>query len=88
MSNEFALQLQGYRLTTAEILYRLPDHPGLIHEFIWQFMDHAPRFPRLNQFLHFWEREIDGVLHSVKVATVDLIRPAELVYADGEFRLN
>ena len=88
MSSELALRLQGYRLTTAEILYHLPDHPGLIQEFIWQFMDHAPRFPRLNRFLHFWEQEIDGALQSVKIATVDLIKPAELVYADGEFRLT
>jgi uncharacterized protein Usg len=25
-----ALQLKDYRLTTAEILYHLPDHPGLL----------------------------------------------------------
>ncbi|MGH7224968.1 MAG: usg protein, partial [Gemmataceae bacterium] len=24
------LQLEGYRLTTAEILYHLPDHPHLL----------------------------------------------------------
>ena len=88
MPNEIALQLQGFRLTTAEILYHLPDHPDLIQEFIWQFMDRAPQFPRLNRFLNFWEREIDGAVHSVKVATVDLIKPAELIYTDGEFRLH
>jgi uncharacterized protein Usg len=26
--SDLARQLDGYRLTTAEILYHLPDHPG------------------------------------------------------------
>ncbi|HJS33815.1 MAG TPA: Usg family protein, partial [Alphaproteobacteria bacterium] len=29
-----ALQLRNYRLTTAEIIYRMPDHPGLLQSFI------------------------------------------------------
>ncbi|MCA8909106.1 MAG: Usg family protein [Rhodospirillaceae bacterium] len=86
--NELALQLQGYRMTTAEILYHMPDRPSLLQTFIWQFMDQAPRFPRLNRFLDFWHREIDGILHSVKIANVELVKPAELVYCGGEFRLH
>jgi uncharacterized protein Usg len=33
---EIATLLKGYSLTTAEILYRLPDHPALLQSFIWQ----------------------------------------------------
>jgi len=72
------LQLQGYRLTTAEILYRLPDHPALLQSFIWQNLDLAPRFPVLNRFLEFWEKNIEGRLHSVIVANTRLITPGEL----------
>ena len=36
--------LQGCRLTTAEILYRLPDHPCLPQSYIWQELDLAPGF--------------------------------------------
>ena len=63
-------QLQGYRLTTAEILYHLPDHPGVLQTYIWQELDIAPRFPVLHKFLDFWSREIEGKLHSVRVASV------------------
>ena len=69
-------QLQGYRLTTAEILYHLPDHPTVLQSFIWQDLDIAPRFPVLHKFLDFWMREIEGKLHSVRVASVGLIGPA------------
>jgi uncharacterized protein Usg len=72
------LQLQGYRLTTAEILYRLPDHPAVLQSFIWQNLDLAPRFPVLNRFLEFWEKNIEGKLHSVIVANTRLITPGEL----------
>jgi uncharacterized protein Usg len=81
-------QLCGYRLTTAEILYHLPDHPKLLQSFIWQKLDLAPRYPELRRFLDFWTREIDGKLHSVKVATQPLVSPGELRAASAEFRLH
>ena len=63
----YELQVRGYRLTTAEIIYRLPDHPALLQSFIWQKFDLAPDFPELNKFLEFWRKNIDGQLYSVKV---------------------
>ena len=47
-------QLPDYRLTTAEILYHLPDHPNVLQTFIWQDLDIAPRYPVLHKFLDFW----------------------------------
>ena len=82
------LSLRGYRLTTAEILYHLPDHPAVLQSFIWQDLDLAPKFPVLNKFLHFWETGIEGRLHSVRVAARGLISDAELKLAGGEFHLN
>ncbi len=79
--SELARQLQGYRLTTAEILYHMPDHPSVLQSFIWQQLDIAPRFPVLHKFLAFWEREIDGRLHSVRIASVGLISAAEWRHA-------
>ncbi|MFM9914360.1 MAG: hypothetical protein ACKVOX_01025 [Rhizobacter sp.] len=63
---------RDYHLTTAEILYHLPDHPGLLQSFIWQDFDIAPRYPVLHKFLGFWTRELDGKLHSVRVAPAPL----------------
>ena len=85
---DFRAQLAGYSLTTAEILYRLSDHPSLLQSFIWQEFDMAPKFPVLNKFLHFWEHNIEGRLHSVRIAARGLISPAELKLAGGEFTLH
>jgi uncharacterized protein Usg len=85
---DLAQQLKDYRLTTAEILYHLPDHPSLLQSYIWQNLDLAPRFPVLSKFLAFWQRNLDGKLHSVKVASVQLVKPAEFRFAAGEFRMH
>ena len=69
---EIDKQLRDYRLTTAEILYHLPDHPKLLQSYLWQEYDIAPRFPVLHRFLDFWAQNLEGRLHSVLVANVPL----------------
>ena len=78
VSEDFIRQLQGYALTTAEIVYRLPDHKSLLQTYIWQDYDQAPRFPALHSFLEFWRKKLDGPLHSVRIAHIGLIKPAEI----------
>jgi uncharacterized protein Usg len=85
---ESFVRIPDWRLTTAEILYHMPDHPGVLQTFIWQKVDRAPVFPELTRFLDFWQREIEGPLHSVRVASSALVRPAELRYANGQFTLH
>lgn len=87
-SEDFAKQVKGYGLTTAHILYRLPDHPRLLQTYVWQDYDLFPRFPALVRFLDFWRRELEGPLHSVTVAHARLIRPAEIRALGSEFRLH
>ena len=86
--NAILRQLNGYRLTTAEILYHMPDHKGVLQSFVWQDLDIAPRYPVLQKFLDFWDRELDGKLHSVRVANVGLISPATWRHADHLMHLH
>jgi uncharacterized protein Usg len=83
-----ALQLKDYRLTTAEILYYLPDHPGLLQTYVWQDMDMAPEYPVLRKFLDFWNRELDGKLHSVRVASAKLVKPPRYRHPGAWLRLH
>ena len=90
MSDLTALQrqLNGYRLTTAEILYHLPDHPGVLQSFVWQDLDISPKFPVLRKFLDFWVREIDGKLHSVRVGSCNLVGAGELRHTENMMHLH
>ena len=78
----------GYGLTTAHILYGMPDHPLLLQSYVWQGYDLAPQFPGLTRFLDFWKRELEGPLHSVSVAHKALVRAGEIAMIRSEFRLH
>jgi uncharacterized protein Usg len=88
VSQDFIRQIEGYGLTTATILYRLPDHPKLLQTYIWQEYDLAPKFPVLLDFLDFWKRELEGPLHSVTVAHSKLIKPTEYRAVEGVLTLH
>ncbi|TPN61632.1 protein usg [Mesorhizobium sp. B1-1-1] len=83
VSRDFRLQMDGYGLTTAEIHYHMPDYPNLLQLYVWQEYDLAPDFPELKGFLGYWESELDGALHSVRVAHHRLITPSEWRAVDG-----
>jgi uncharacterized protein Usg len=85
MSVVFEKILNGYSLTTAEIIYHMPDCPHILQSYIWQDYDMAPKFPVLFAFLNFWEKELDGPLHSIILAERKLIKPIELMNNAGEF---
>lgn len=86
--SEMELMLSGYGLTTAQILYRMPDHPSFLQTFIWQHYDLAPKFPELLRFLDFWRAKLDGPLHSVSYTHKRLISPNEWRNVAGELKLH
>ena len=75
---DFEDQLNGKLLTTAEVLYYMPDHPKLLQSFLWQTLDIAPDYPRVQRFLEFWRREIEAVIHSVSITNAGLLVPARV----------
>lgn len=87
-STDLDLQLRSYRLTTAEIIYRLPDHPSLLQSYIWQELDIAPKFPVLTKFLAYWNDHIEGKLLKVRVASKGIISAGEFSYRDGELLIH
>ncbi len=85
---ELRMQLEGYRLATAEILYHLPDHPSLLQSFIWQQYDLVPEYPNLRRFLDWWDAHLDGKIHSVHVCAAAPVRPSGWRHIPFAFELN
>ncbi|MGE3302743.1 MAG: hypothetical protein AB7M12_06485 [Hyphomonadaceae bacterium] len=83
---EMEMRLRGWRLTTAEVLYYLPDHPSVIQSFLWQTLDLAPDYPRIMRFLNFWKDEIEAVIHSVRIAGGEMLAPAAVTHAREIYR--
>ena len=87
--SSFERQLMaGYRLTTAEIIYHMPDNPHILQSYLWQEYDIAPRFPVLRGFLDFWSRTLEGPLHSVILANRQIIAAKDFYHYSGEYVLN
>ena len=86
--SEFGQRLRGSVMVTAEVLYYIPDHPKLLQTFMWQTLDVAPRFPRVSQFLDFWRREIEAVIHSVRVAHGEPLDVPDWRNARGVITMN
>ena len=87
-SSDFERQLAGYGLTTAHILYRLPDYESVLQTYVWQDYDIAPDFPEMQKFLDFWRANLDGSLHSVRYTHRRLIGPSEWRSVQGEFPMH
>jgi uncharacterized protein Usg len=66
----------------------MPDHPALLQSFIWQDFDMAPRYPKLLNFLEFWNINLDGKVNRVRVCNKRLIDPAEFRFLDGRLLLQ
>jgi uncharacterized protein Usg len=85
---ETEMMLRGYGLTTAELFYRLPDHRSVLNSFIWQDYDLAPDHPRLFGFIEFWQKNIEGPLHSVRFTHRKLISAGEWRHVTHEFTMH
>ena len=72
---DFEKSIRGFRLTTAKILYYLPDYPQILQMFLWQTYDKAPKFPRIYSFLDFWRTDVEAIIHSVSIASRTLVSP-------------
>jgi uncharacterized protein Usg len=86
---DLLIQLRQDRLlTTAEILYYFPDYPALLQQYLWQDYDRAPEFPHFRKFMHFWQRNLDGRVHSVRIASAGLILPGRFECRGDERRFS
>jgi uncharacterized protein Usg len=88
VGTETELMLKGYGLTTAEMIYRMPDYRNVLNTFVWQDYDLAPDYPAMFKFIEFWQEKIEGPLHSVRFTHRKLIAPGEWRNVVGELRLH
>jgi len=87
LARNFHPSQHGPGVTTAHILYYYPDYPNVITTMTWQTNDTCPEFPVLNRFATWWDKTIQGRIHSILVAHNNS-RLVEMRRVDGEFRLQ
>lgn len=81
--------VHGYSMCLWEFTYWHPDRRlVLAPPMMLQKYDLVPGYPELRKFLDFWTKNIEGKLHSVRVSSERLIRPAEFRLVGMEMRLH
>ena len=76
--------VNGFGTTVLDIVYRIPDRIWLFQEYVHEFDDNYPDFPRAKGFLRHWKRLLEGDLVAVTLDHVFLPRPIPILSVDGE----
>lgn len=85
---QFRTLLEDFRLTTAEIVYYMPDHPAFLQTYLWQEYDCPPNYPKLLRFLEFWNQSLEGKLHSVRVVVAGNLQIPDFRAIEFDGRIN
>ena len=71
MHEQTRLYLKGYRDTTIQVVFFLPDYTNILQEFVWQYLDLKPEFPRTHKFLNYWHDNIEAVINNIYLSHCD-----------------
>lgn len=52
--------IKKWTTASVQVVYYMPDYLNIVNEFIWQTKDQKPDYPRIEQFLDYWDKNIDG----------------------------
>ena len=52
--------IRKWTLATVQVIYHIPDHIHILNEFSWQTKARVPEYPRIHEFLDYWDKHIDG----------------------------
>ena len=52
--------IKKWTIASVQVVYYIPDYLSLVNEFIWQTEDRLPDYPRITEFLDYWDKHIDG----------------------------
>ena len=52
--------IKKWTTASVQVVYYIPDYLNLVNEFIWQTRDQQPDYPRIEEFLDYWDKNIDG----------------------------
>ena len=59
--------IRKWTVATVQVVYYIPDYLNIVQEFVWQTEDRLPEYPRITQFLVYWDKNIDGPIKEVYI---------------------
>lgn len=78
----------GFRYTSIKVIYKMPDYQNILQEFWWQTMDVPPKYPRMKQFVDYWNDYVEAVIHSLEIGHVNRFGSTSYTNATDWFQLK
>ena len=77
--------IRKWTLATVQVIYHIPDHIHILNEFSWQTKDRLPEYPRIHEFLDYWDKHIDGPIKEAYIYDPD---ESKIRHVDRRFKFN
>ena len=77
--------IKKWTTASVQVVYYIPDYLILVNEFIWQTRDQLPDYPRIERFLDYWDKNIDGPIKEVYIHDHD---EAKIRHVDRRLKFN
>ena len=74
-------------IASVQVIYYLPDYENILNEFIWQTEDISPEFPRIDKFIKYWDKNIEGPIDSIDFCSSHAIN-YNLMFVDCDFTIH
>ena len=77
--------LKKWTIASVQVVYYMPDYLSLVNEFVWQTEDQIPDYPRIERFLKYWDRHIEGPIKEVYIHDHG---EAKVRHVDRRYKIN
>ena len=77
--------LEKWTVASVQVVYYIPDYLSIVNEFVWQTEDQRPKYPRITEFLDYWDKNIDGPIKEVFIYDLD---EHNIRKVDRRFKMN
>ena len=77
--------IRKWTLATVQVIYHIPAHIHILNEFSCQTKGRLPEYPRIHEFLDYWDKNIDG---PIKEAYIYDHEESKIRHVDRRFKFN
>ena len=65
------IKIDKWEVTTIHVYYWIPDYQHILNLFSFQDDDIPPEYPRMQQFVKYWEENIEAKIKEIQIGSVN-----------------
>ena len=77
--------IEKWTIASVQVVYYIPDYLNIVNEFVWQTEDQRPKYPRITEFLDYWDKNIDGPIKEVYIHDHDDVK---IRHVNRRYKMN